>query len=192
MNVRIVPSDPLSRPAIPRPEMHRACREAQGAAFRALGKVQAGPHGCWILRNVPRRDGYVELRTGNRSPKRSGHVVMWELLVGPIPAGLELDHLCRVRRCVNPEHLEPVTPSENVRRSLNGVRQTICSAGHPIAGDNAYMVRTRGYSRCKQCYFADNRRRQKELETCDGCGRQLTKGYIARHRRDSCPAEVAA
>lgn len=48
---------------------------------------------------------------------RRAHRVVYESLVGPIPAGLELDHTCRVRRCVNPDHLEPVTHAENQRRS---------------------------------------------------------------------------
>jgi hypothetical protein len=67
---------------------------------------------CWIWqRNVLKGTGYGHVH------KKPAHLALYEHRVGPVPEGLELDHLCRVRACVNPEHLEPVTHTENMRRA---------------------------------------------------------------------------
>lgn len=70
---------------------------------------------CWIWQGYVNKNGYAK---ATRSDGRMGlaHRVVYAEVRGPIPAGLDLDHLCRVRACVNPEHLEPVTRSENLRR----------------------------------------------------------------------------
>jgi hypothetical protein len=72
---------------------------------------------CWIWKLTKSR-GYGRKRWNGRV--QGAHVMMWTQLHGPVPDGLELDHLCHVRACVNPDHLEPVTRSENQRRGLNG------------------------------------------------------------------------
>ena len=68
---------------------------------------------CWLW-TASLRDGYGQIRVGKSV--RSAHLVMYELVVGAVPEGLDLDHLCRVRSCVNPRHLEPVTRRENLMR----------------------------------------------------------------------------
>ncbi len=82
------------------------------------------------------------------------HRVIYELLVGPIPQGLELDHLCRNPTCVNPDHLEAVTHRENVLRgmsiSANRARQTRCKRGHPFDLANTY-VGPEGNRQCRAC-----------------------------------------
>lgn len=70
---------------------------------------------CWVWHGALNRDGYGRAPTHIR--ERSAHRAMYEAVVGPIPEGMELDHLCRVKSCVNPDHMEPVTPAVNVRRS---------------------------------------------------------------------------
>lgn len=84
------------------------------------------------------------------------HVFAYEQTIGPVPEGLHLDHLCRVRRCVNPQHLEPVTPGENVRRGNSpaavAARTGLCRRGHALTGDNLYVVPATSKRRCKACH----------------------------------------
>lgn len=96
--------------------------------------------GCWILRSHRvSRDGYIQLN--RRGSTKRAHRLIYELLVGPVPEGMGLDHLCRNRACVNPEHLEPVTSRINTLRSpiakaaLNA-RKTHCGKGHEFSLDN--------------------------------------------------------
>lgn len=69
--------------------------------------------GCWLYTNVF-NNGYGQIQINGRDTL--AHRTAYEYFKGPIPEGLELDHLCRTKACVNPDHLEPVTRSENVRR----------------------------------------------------------------------------
>lgn len=116
-----------------------------------------GPGGCWIW---TRAQNYGYGRWGKRDADqyRRAHVVIWETFNGPVPDGLELDHLCRVRCCVNPAHLEAVTHRENVARgespSASLMKQTHCKHGHLLSGDNLYLApgRNGNYSRiCREC-----------------------------------------
>ncbi len=94
------------------------------------------------------------------------HRYAYEQLIGPIPAGLELDHLCRDPACVNPYHLEPVTHAENMRRSVhaNSVK-THCKSGHRFSPKNT--ATRRGKRICKRCHAAENMRYKAAKEsTC--------------------------
>lgn len=79
------------------------------------------------------------------------HRAAYEVLVGPIPAGLTLDHLCRNKACYNPAHLEPVTRAENLRRGWQHRElKTHCPRGHEYAGRNLY-VSPKGWRICRLC-----------------------------------------
>jgi len=78
---------------------------------------------------------------------------MYEALIGPIPEGLVIDHLCRVRNCVNPAHMEPVTNTENVLRGTGptavNAQKTHCKHGHPLTPDN--LVKRTDRRECMEC-----------------------------------------
>lgn len=82
---------------------------------RLMAKVIKDERGCWTWTGALQR-GYGRVCGGGRGNNQLAYRVAYELLVGPVPVGLELDHLCRNRACINPEHLEPVTHRENMRR----------------------------------------------------------------------------
>lgn len=101
---------------------------------------------CWLWTGTLTAHGYA------RYSGTVAHRLLWEHVHGPLAPGLELDHLCRVRHCVNPDHLEPVTHTENVRRGNGGRNPAIrCPRGHEYAGSNVY-VRPDGRGRgCRAC-----------------------------------------
>jgi hypothetical protein len=118
---------------------------------------------CWLWRGSKSNLGYGHIQIGGAAGRLvSVHRLAYEWLVGPIPEGLELDHLCRIRNCVNPAHLEPVTRGENIRRSSlqeAAKAATRCVAGHPFDEVNT-LIRPNGTRRCRECA----RRRSRESE----------------------------
>jgi hypothetical protein len=112
-------------------------------------KVENSPTGCWIWIGSRSRLGY-----GNFWHVLA-HRFAYELLISSIPVGLELDHLCRNRACVNPTHLEPVTRKQNMERATNASKE-ICPAGHPYTPENTYMQN--GSRHCRQCNNEAGRR----------------------------------
>jgi HNH endonuclease len=128
--------------------------------------------GCWIWLGVLFPNGYGSMGIGRRSlgEKKTAytHRISYLTFVGPIPKGKELDHLCRLRCCVNPRHLEPVTRRENTIRGnaprlcglLNGSK-TRCKRGHPFDEVNTRFRPTGGRS-CRTCAREDARKKRKE------------------------------
>lgn len=94
--------------------------------------IGPGPEGCWLWLRSQSRDGYGW--TSLHDKTYQAHRLVYSIVVGTPPDGLHLDHLCRVRHCVNPAHLEPVTPRENLLRSpLTPAGMQTCKLGHPLA-----------------------------------------------------------
>jgi uncharacterized protein YcaQ len=115
------------------------------ASDRFWAKIVSTESGCWIWSASCSRNGYGQLWVDGRLA--IAHRFAYERMVGPIPEGLEIDHLCRVRRCVNPSHMEPVTHAENMRRA--GVAITHCLRGHAYDVENTYVYA--GRRSCKEC-----------------------------------------
>lgn len=141
---------------------------------------------CWIWTSRI-RGGYGRYRVTERE-ERAAHRVAYEALVGPIPEGMTLDHLCHSsdpsciggdacphRRCVNPDHLEPVTLRDNLLRSNSFVAinaaKTHCAHGHPFAGDNLLIVQ-------------NGKRTQRACRTCRQI-RDLARYHAGKKRRSA-------
>jgi hypothetical protein len=113
---------------------------------------------CWEWTAGKKPAGYGAFADGYTTVL--AHRFAYELLVGPIPEGLHIDHLCRNRACVNPAHMEPVSTAENTRRGMAGgayqLSVTHCPQGHSYDGDNTYVFPD-GRRGCRSCMRASNR-----------------------------------
>lgn len=143
-------------------------------------------------------NGYGQIGDGQGKVVRA-HRAAYELERGPIPAGLELDHLCRTPCCVNPYHLEPVTRRENQRRGMGptgiNARKTHCLRGHEFTPENTYLLPNGAGRSCKACIpiraqgydlkaiqrRADEKRRLKRKQIrqcatpCPTCGQEVRR-----------------
>jgi HNH endonuclease len=108
--------------------------------------------GCWLWLGSLQEKGYPLFSVG-KSKCRRAHVWSFKTFVGAIPQGLELDHKCRLKSCVNPQHLEPVTHIINIRRHTN--LRTHCKQGHPFI----HQTKTRRV--CRVCDAERGRRKRK-------------------------------
>lgn len=128
------------------------------ARFEA--KYEVAPSGCWTWIAARNHYGYGQFWKDGKP--QYAHRVSYEHHKGPIPDGFQVDHLCRVRNCVNPEHLEVVTQRENNRRSgspsAKNMLKTHCYKGHPLDGENLY-VDPKGQRYCRVCRREVDRRR---------------------------------
>ena len=127
--------------------------------------VARQPAGCWLWTGHLNRDGYGRFSVGGR--KQQCHRVAYELFVGPIPDGMQIDHVrargCISKACVNPAHLEAVTQVENPARGdgapAQNARRTQCRKGHELSGDNL-KIGTDGHRRCRICLREKHRRQE--------------------------------
>ena len=123
----------------------------------------------WLWTGGTATNGYGRADVDGRN--QAAHRVAYEWLVGPIPTGLELDHLCGVRNCVNPAHLEPVTHKENIARgdtiTSRASAKTHCPRGHELAGQNLVPSSLR-----------------KGRRDCLTCSRQRARDYRNRRKTD--------
>lgn len=131
---------------------------------RIQRRVEVDANGCWIWTGcLDKGSGYGRIQVDHKTGY--SHRVAYELLVGQIPDGLELDHLCRVRACCNPDHLEPVTTLVNQHRSpITNATRICCPKGHPYGGENLrYWIDKEGNRRrvCRTCNIARSTAWQK-------------------------------
>ncbi|NWN89184.1 MAG: HNH endonuclease [Micrococcaceae bacterium] len=116
---------------------------------RFLTKVDKSKGGCWLWIGYLNRSGYGTFGVNGKA--MLAHRWSYEHYIGPIPDGLDIDHLCRVRHCVNPAHMEPVTNAENIARSpIHYGARTRCKNGHEFTPENT-AVRPDGGRRCLTC-----------------------------------------
>lgn len=128
---------------------------------RILDKIQPEPNtGCWLWMGAL-TFGYGRFWVNGRNAR--AHRISYEAFVGPIPDGLVIDHTCRQKSCVNPEHLEVVTHKENVRRGLTGyaIRDKCRSGKHKITAVS-FFTYPNGWRRCRQCRTESQRRRRAD------------------------------
>jgi hypothetical protein len=128
---------------------------------------------CWLWTAGTIR-GYGRFCVGPERRNVFAHRYAYELLVGPIPAGLDMDHLCRVPACVRPSHLEPVTHQENNRRGVTGLAtgaqqraKTHCPAGHPYDEANTHRSAS-GKRKCRTCHRETQRRYVQRRQLREG------------------------
>ena len=117
---------------------------------------------CWIWQNSLTNGGYGVFRYNGKLIR--SHRFCYEIFKQEIPDKLDLDHLCRNRKCVNPDHLEPVTKMENQRRSpISKMNKTHCPKGHEYFGNNLY-INPKGDRFCRICKNEHERLRRKKPE----------------------------
>lgn len=133
-------------------------------------RVEIDEAGCWLWQRAKDKHGYGRIQiykkendlTIRTRVSRKAHRIAYVLYSGVIPEGLVLDHLCEVRACVNPDHLEPVLQAENLRRGFKfRGRQEYCKRGHVYDEENTY-IRPLGTRQCRACKkLMDNKWRKK-------------------------------
>jgi hypothetical protein len=143
--------------------------ERAGRKFLEAMSIPEPNSGCWLWLGGLSGGGYGSVSVVD--VQATAHRFSYELYKGPIPEGLQLDHLCRNRSCVNPDHLEPVTSRENILRgeglSAINARKTHCPLGHELTGKNLI---TRGRKRrCRTC--------QRHQQRASMANLRLARGY---------------
>ncbi len=141
--------------------------------------------GCWLWHGPLNHGGYGSVCIGGKS--HLAHRVLYELYVGSIPQCFTLDHLCRVRNCVNPNHLQAVTSAENTLRNFSppsiNARKTHCSHGHEFTKDNTYRRNGDGYRQCRICNNASAKKwRTENPDKADAAARNWRKRNPGRKR----------
>lgn len=120
---------------------------------------------CWVFTGAKTAAGYGAVGLGGRVAGIGlVHRIVYAHLVGPIPEGMQIDHLCRNRACCNPDHLEAVLPLVNVRRGISPanharIRHTHCRRGHEFTPENTVTTKRQRY--CKTCRSESERRRRE-------------------------------
>ena len=138
-------------------------------------------------------------RKWHQGKMKLAHRVAWEEAFGEIPKGLVIDHLCRNRSCVNVDHMELVTPKENVLRgvgpSAKNKCKDVCPNGHPYTGDNLIVSR-KGFRSCRICQNIYRRNVDisgpKVTKTCEWCGIEYEAPNSSRNKHRYCSKSCGA
>lgn len=120
---------------------------------KILSKIKKDKKGCWLWQAyIHPKTRYAQCWNGETN--EGAHRTAYKVFRGEIPDGLDIDHLCRVRHCVNPDHLEAVTRRTNLLRGIGvtaiRAKQTHCKSGHPLSGKNL-IIRKNGTRKCRIC-----------------------------------------
>lgn len=138
----------------------------------------------WLAGRTSRGYGATYVNGG----QQPAHRVAYQAAYGPIPQGLVIDHLCRNRACCNPNHMEPVTPRENVLRgigpSASHAQKAVCPLGHPYTHRDAHGAR-----RCRVCAREQDARHKAKRVRCQACGDEVSQGSLGRHAKRHQPAK---
>ena len=160
--------------------MHSQFTLSTSTLARFWAKVDVGsPDECWEWTGAKTGKGYGNFTITPHSLWACAHRVAYEVLVGPIPDGLFIDHLCRNRACVNPSHMEPVTNKVNILRGespwAQRARMTHCANGHEFTPDNT-RIRPNGTRSCRACTRERNRGKFDAAYWRDYRARRKAKG----------------
>lgn len=138
-----------------RPNNMKQTRRKKPIEVRFMKFVEKDQDGCWNWKGHIARKGYGSFH----SKERLAHRVSYLLFKGELIKNLTIDHLCRNRKCVNPDHLEQVTSKENRDRGLCGILRTHCSNGHEFSKENTYLYpNARNKRVCKTCKKEQSRK----------------------------------
>ena len=140
-------------------------------------RPELGP--CWEWTAEKVHNGYGRFSPKRPAKKIKAHTWAYTALMGPVPEGMELDHLCRNRLCLNPAHLEPVTHRENLMRGDSAAarcaRKTHCPKGHAYDAENTQISR-RGDRSCRTCRAEQSRAKRRRLKL----SRRVTTRFSTR------------
>lgn len=135
---------------------------------RIKNKIAIRESGCWEWTGGKTHGNYGVVCVDRRTQR--AHRITYQLLVGRIPTGMQLDHLCRNHPCVNPSHLEPVVCRENIRRGeshiAENMRKTHCPSGHAYTPENTWVSKL-GYRYCREC------KRNRDYQRSRAMGRRI-------------------
>lgn len=141
-------------------------KEEQGMSHPSMRfwKFVEKTSSCWIWKGATAQ-GYGVMGNGTHRGLVKAHRVSFEMHIGPIPKGLEIDHICRHRFCVNPAHLRAVTHVENMQNGSKSL-QTMCVNGHKLDKKNTAFLHAPGrasFRRCRKCHVINNDKSRKKM-----------------------------